>query len=69
LGYEWIAGSAKTALIKPYQTVLTTSAAALYFPKLKPSEIIGKQLNFNDTVKTTVTGIVNRFYRTTRLHL
>jgi ABC-type antimicrobial peptide transport system permease subunit len=52
-------------LIKPYQTVLTTSGAALYFPKLKPSEIIGKQLYFNDTVRTTVTGIVKDFTENT----
>src|SRR4029077_20141885 len=44
-----------------YQTVLTTSVAALYFPKLKPTGIIGKQLYFDDSVITTVTGIVKDF--------
>jgi len=65
LGYEWVAGSAKTAVIKPYQTILTQSAAALYFPKLKPSEIIGKELSFNDTIRTSVTGIVKDFSENT----
>ncbi|HEX5153772.1 MAG TPA: FtsX-like permease family protein [Parafilimonas sp.] len=65
LGYEWIAGAAKTAVTKPYQTVLTLSAAALYFPKLKPSGIIGKELYFNDTIRTNVTGIVKDFSENT----
>jgi putative ABC transport system permease protein len=65
LGYEWVGGSPKTALIKPYQTVLTTSGAALYFPKLKPSQVIGKQLYFNDSIRTTVTGVVKDFTENT----
>jgi len=56
--YEWVAGSPKASLNKPYQTVLTQSAAALYFPDLKAYQIIGKQIYFNDTVKTTVTGVM-----------
>ncbi len=61
LNYEWIAASPKTALLKPYQTVLTTSGATQYFPKLKPAEIVGRELYFNDTVRTTITGIVKDF--------
>src|SRR5579871_2894650 len=56
--YSWIAGSQKAALQQPYQTVLTESNAKLYFPTLKPSEIIGKEIAFDDTVRTTVVGIV-----------
>ncbi len=58
IGYQWLAGSAKTSLQQPYQTVLSESTAKLYFPKLTAAQIIGKQLFFNDTVRTTVTGIV-----------
>lgn len=58
IGYEWIAGSPKTSLQQPYQTVLSEAAAALYFPKLSAEQIIGKQLYFDDTVSTTITGIV-----------
>jgi predicted permease len=65
LGYEWVVGSAKTTVIKPYQTVLTQSAATTYFPKLKSSQIIGKELYFNDTIRTTVTGIVKDFSENT----
>ena len=58
LGYKWLAGSPKTSLSQPYQTVLTESAARLYFPKLLPQEIIGKRIYFNDTVPATISGIV-----------
>lgn len=56
--YEWIAGTSSTALQQPYQTVLTASCAERYFPGLTAAEIIGKELYFNDTVHTTITGIV-----------
>ncbi len=58
IGYEWLAGSAQTSLKEPYQTVLSETAARLYFSKLSPDQIIGKQLFFDDTVSTTITGIV-----------
>ncbi|MEO8416296.1 MAG: FtsX-like permease family protein [Ginsengibacter sp.] len=58
IGYQWIAGSAKTSLLQPYQTVLTETTARLYFPTLSPQDIIGKQLYFDDTVRTMVTGVV-----------
>jgi len=58
IGYHWLAGSAKTSLSQPFQTVLTESSAKLYFPKLSPQEIIGKRIYFNDTVITAVSGIV-----------
>ena len=53
-----MAGSAASSLQQPYQVVLTESRAALYFPKLKAADIVGKEIIFNDTVRTTVTGIV-----------
>ncbi len=58
VGYTWVAGSPKTALNQPYQLVLTESRAKLYFPNLAPAQAVGKQVRFNDTVQTTVTGIV-----------
>jgi len=58
IGYDWLAGSAKTSLQHPYQTVLTEPAAALYFPNLQPGQILGKQFYLNDTVAVTVTGVV-----------
>jgi len=58
LRYTWLAGSPKTALQQPYQIVLTESNAKLFFPKINPAQIVGKEIIFNDTVLTTVTGVV-----------
>lgn len=63
--HQWIAGTPATALQQPYQTVLTASNAALYFPGLSANQIIGRELYFNDTVRTTVTGIVEDFKENT----
>ena len=56
--YQWVVGSAKTSLNQPYQVVLTETNAALYFPKMKAADIIGKEIIFNDTIRTSVSGIV-----------
>jgi len=58
ISYQWIAGSAKTSLLQPYQTVLTEANAKLYFPSLSAAAVIGKEIYFNDTVRATVTGVV-----------
>ncbi len=58
ISYQWLAGSAKTSLQQPYQVVLTESNAALYFPKQKAADIIGKEIIFNDTIRTRVSGVV-----------
>ncbi|WP_428331289.1 ABC transporter permease [Mucilaginibacter sp.] len=55
--YKWLAGSAKTALNKPFQVVLTSEQAKLYFPNVPCAQILGKTVAY-DTIKTTVTGIV-----------
>lgn len=58
IGYEWLVGSPETSLKQPYQTVLSETAAKLYFSKLSLEQIIGQQLFFDDTISTTITGIV-----------
>lgn len=63
--YHWIVGAPSTALQQPYQTVLTESNARLYFPGLPANDILGKELYFNDTVRTTITGIVEDFKENT----
>jgi putative ABC transport system permease protein len=55
--YTWLAGSAKTALNAPNQVVITSDQAAKYFPALSYNQMIGKIITY-DTLKTTVTGIV-----------
>lgn len=56
--YQWVAGSAATALNAPFQVVLSTSAVEKYFPGKTMTSIIGSELLFNDTIRTVVTGIV-----------
>ncbi|MBC7848412.1 MAG: ABC transporter permease [Chitinophagaceae bacterium] len=56
--YQWLAGSPKTALKDPFQVVLTESRAKTYFSALKPSEIIGREIYYDDTIKTMVAGVV-----------
>jgi ABC-type antimicrobial peptide transport system permease subunit len=58
VGYTWLAGNSGTALQQPYKVVLTASNASLYFPGLSATDVIGKQLFFDDTVAATVTGVV-----------
>jgi putative ABC transport system permease protein len=56
--YEWISGSAETALEQPYQVVLTESKAKLFFGNLQFTQIPGKEILLSDTLRATVTGIV-----------
>jgi len=65
--YNWLAGSPETALNVPNELVLTKNRAEKYFPKLEPSEIIGKTLVYNDSIQTTVKGIVANFEERTDL--
>ncbi|MEO3408468.1 FtsX-like permease family protein [Mucilaginibacter sp. CAU 1740] len=55
--YSWLAGSAKTALNAPNQTVLTADQAKKYFPQLSYSQMIGRVISY-DTLSVAVTGIV-----------
>ena len=56
--YKWLAGSPRTSLVEPYQTVITELNARLYFPGLDASGVVGKQIYFDDTVAATITGVV-----------
>lgn len=58
LSYIWLAGSPKNSLHNPFATVLTESRAKTYFPGDDISKDIGKIITYNDSIKTTVTGIV-----------
>lgn len=58
LPYHWLAGNPATALDAPDNVVLTGSRAHEYFPSLKPQEILGKTIIYDDTLLRKVTGIV-----------
>ena len=55
--YTWLAGSSTTALNEPYHVVLTSERAKVYFPTLTYEQMLGKTVTY-DTLKTTVSGIV-----------
>ena len=56
--YEWIVGSAQSALEEPYQCVLSESKANVLFPGIPLAEIPGREILLSDSIRTTVTGIV-----------
>lgn len=65
IDYKWVTGSAKTSLKAPNQVVLTTDQAKIYFPKLKYGEMMGKEIVYDDSIKTTVSGIVETLKQNT----
>src|SRR5690242_9479631 len=58
INYKWLAGSPSSSLSEPYQTVLTEQNARRFFPHLPLDQIIGKEVVFNDSIRTTVSGVV-----------
>ncbi|WP_299836004.1 ABC transporter permease [uncultured Tenacibaculum sp.] len=56
--YNFLAGNKSDVLENPNQVILTDTRAKEYFPKLNPTEIIGKTLVYNDSLNIKVSGIV-----------
>ncbi|MCJ8211252.1 ABC transporter permease [Mucilaginibacter sp. RS28] len=54
---KWLAGSL-SSLTQPFNVVLTESRAKAYFDIKAPQEAIGRVVVYNDSIKTTVSGIV-----------
>lgn len=65
--YEWLAGNARNALAAPYQVVLTEDRARQYFGPGPLSQIIGKRVIYQDSLTTTVSGIVKDWDQKTDL--
>lgn len=58
INYKWLAGSRLQAFARPNQVVLTAKQAKLYFPHLSYAAMMGKQVIYEDTLRTTISGIV-----------
>lgn len=56
--YNWLVGSAGTALKMPNEVVLTQQEAEKYFGKVPLQQVLGKRVYFSDSLVTTVTGVV-----------
>lgn len=65
LSYEWLAGNPETAIDAPNKVVLTENRAKKYFPNKNYRDILGETLIYDDSVSTTVTGIVANFKKHT----
>ncbi|MDY8137527.1 ABC transporter permease [Aquimarina sp. 2201CG5-10] len=59
--YTWLAGDPLDILERTNEVVLSEKRANKYFPQLKPSEIIGKTITYNDSIIVQVTGVVQNF--------
>lgn len=64
--YKWLAGSAGSALNSPYQVVLTSEQGEKYFPGVSYEQMLGRTVVY-DTLKTTVSGIVQTIKENTDL--
>jgi putative ABC transport system permease protein len=58
LDIAWLAGSKSSAMQNAFSVVLTKSRAKQYFPDASVSEILGRHINYNDDLETTVAGVV-----------
>ena len=65
--YNWLAGNALTALNAPFKVVLTESKARQYFGTLPADEILGRQIIYDDSLKVTVSGVVQQWKNNTDL--
>ena len=63
--YEWLAGSKEGIFKNPNEVVLSQKRAQRYFPNQRPSEIVGKELIYNDSIRTIVKGVVANFDKRT----
>lgn len=59
--YNWLAGDSKSALSNPAQVVLSEKKAQRYFPHTPVSDVVGKNLIYNDSVSVKVSGVVADF--------
>lgn len=67
IDYKWLAGSPGNALNSPNKVVLTESRAKKYFSFKNINDAIGQTIIYDDSVNTTVSGIVKDLDQVTDL--
>ena len=63
--YDWLIGTPSTALSDPFKVVLTENKAREYFGSLPLSEVIGREIIYNDSLRLSVSGIVKDYPKNT----
>jgi putative ABC transport system permease protein len=63
--YEWLVGNPSAALSQPFKVVLTENKARDYFGSLPLSEVIGREIIYNDSLRLSVSGIVKDYPKNT----
>ena len=66
--YQWLAGNAAHSLTNPNSVVLSEKEMIKYFGNITPDQAIGHSVIYNDSLYTTVTGIVKDFTSNTDLN-
>ncbi len=56
--YKWLAGSPQFALNEPFRVVLTESRAKTYFPGVDLKNVIGREIIYDDSIKTSISGVI-----------
>ncbi|WP_343691130.1 ABC transporter permease [Chitinophaga sp.] len=59
--YQWLIGSAATAMSEPFKVVLTESKAYKYFGHIPLQDMVGKTLRYEDSLTLTVAGVVKDY--------
>lgn len=63
--YEWLVGNQSSALSDPFKVVLSENKARDYFGPVPLSEIIGREIVCNDSLRLFVSGIVKDYPKNT----
>ncbi|HEX3386691.1 MAG TPA: ABC transporter permease, partial [Mucilaginibacter sp.] len=60
LSFKWLAGSAKQ-MSEPDKVILSSEQAHKYFPSLSYDQVLGKQVVYGDSIRTTVAGVIQTY--------
>ncbi|SRR5579871_237339 len=59
--YEWLAGNPSAALSDPFKVVLSENKVHDYFGSVPLTEVIGREIVYNDSLRLTISGIVKDY--------
>ncbi len=58
MDHGWLAGNAENAFSDPFRVVITRDKMEKYFPGLTPDQVMGRSIYYNDSIRTTLSGVV-----------